>query len=176
MVVNHVDGLGPVCALELQVLAFLPVSRGDPAVETLLLGASKAEVCSPERHIVVAGCASPRPRGRLCNAAGACCPVEIVDELPGHLLFLIEAVVDIENLAKAEDLDLVIHHKAENLLLQFLDTAALVAMLPADVVEAEPEHGLAHVDSQVIRDIPMQGFRGCPRHERECALEPKGLR
>ena len=176
MVVNHVDPLGPVWVLEPQVLASLPVSRGDPAVETLLLGAAEAEVCSPERHIVVAGCASPRPQGRLCSAAGACCPVEMLDELPGHLLFLIEAVVDIENLAKAEDLDLVIHHKAEILLLQFLDTAALVAMLPADVVEAEPEHGLARVAIQVIRDIPTQGFRGCPRHGRGCALEPQRLR
>ena len=69
-----------------------------------------------------------------------------------------------------------IHQKAENLLLQFPDTAALVAMLPADVVEAEAEHDIAHGDIQVIRDMPMQGLRGCPRHERECALEPKGLR
>ena len=176
MVVNHVDGLGPVCVLEPQVLASLPGSREDPAVETLLRGAAEAEVCSPERHIVVAGCASPRPQGRLCSAAGACCTVEILDELPGHLLFLIAVVVDIENLAKAEDLNLVIHHKAENLLLQFPDTAALVAMLPADVVEAEPEHGLAHVDIQVIRDIPTQGFRGCLRHGRGCALEPQRLR
>ena len=113
MVVNHVDGLGPVCVLEPQVLASLPGSREDPAVETVLLSTDEAEVCSPERHIVVAGCASPRPQGRLCSAAGACCPVEILDELPGHLLFLIEVVVDIENLAKAEDLNLVIHHKAD---------------------------------------------------------------
>ena len=176
MVVNHVDGLGPVCVLEPHVLASLPGSREDPAVETVLLSTDEAEVCSPERHIVMAGCGSPRPRGRLCNAAGACCTVEILDELPGHFLFLIAVVVDIENLAKAEDLNLVIHHKAENLLLQFPDTAALVAVLPADVVEAEPEHGLAHVDIQVIRDIPMQGLRGCHRHERECTLEPKELR
>ena len=163
MVVHHMDGLGPACLLEPQVRAFLPGSRGDPAPETLILDAGEAKVCSPERHMPVAGCANPRP----C----AWCTVEILDELRGHLLFLIEAVVDIVNLAKAEDLDLVIHQKAENLLLQFPDTAALVAMMPADVVEAEPEHDLAHGDFQVIRDIPMQGFRGCPRHGRECALE-----
>ena len=58
-----------------------------------------------------------RPRDRLCSAAGACCPVEVLDELLGHLFFLIEAVVDIENLAMAEHLDLMMHYKAENLLL-----------------------------------------------------------
>ena len=66
--------------LEPQVLASLPVSRGHPAVETLLLGAVEAEVCSPQRHIVVAGCASPRPISRLCSAAGVCCPLEIFDQ------------------------------------------------------------------------------------------------
>ena len=168
MIVHHMDGLGPACLLEPQVLAFLPGSRGDPAPETLLLGAGEAKVCSPERDIVVAGSTTPR--------ACAWCTVEILDELRRHMFFLIEAVLNIENLAQAEDLDLVIHHKAENLLPQFPDTAALVGILPADVVEAEAEHDIAHGDIQVIRDIPMQGLRGCPRHERECTLEPKGLR
>ena len=58
MVVNHVDGLGPVCVLEPQVLASLPGSREDPAVETVLLSTDEAEVCSPQRHIVVAAEAS----------------------------------------------------------------------------------------------------------------------
>ncbi len=115
MVVNHVDQLGPVWVREPQVLASLPGSRLDPAVETVLSGAAEAEVCSPQRHIVLAGYASPRPQGRLCSASGACCTIEILNELAGHFPFHIAAVVDIENLAKAEDLDLVIHHKGENL-------------------------------------------------------------
>ena len=168
MVVHHINRLGPVCVHELQVLAFLPISRFDPAPETVLRDAGEAKVFSPKRNIVVARRAAPR--------ACACCTVEMLDELRRHLYFLIEAVLNIENLAQAEDLDLVIHHKAENLLPQFPDTAALVGILPADVVEAEAEHDIAHGDIQVIRDIPMQGFRGCPRHERECALEPKRLR
>ena len=77
------------------------------------------------------------------------------------MLFLIEAVVDIENLAMAEHLDLMMHYKAENLLL-FPDTAALVAMVPADVVEAEPEHDLANDAIHVIQDIRTPSFGGCP--------------
>jgi len=100
----------------------------------------------------------------------------MLDELRRHLYFLIEAVLNIENLAQAEDLDLVIHHKAENLLPQFPDTAALVGILPADVVEAEAEHDIAHEDIPVIPGIPIQGLRGCHRHKRECTLEPKELR
>ena len=66
--------------LEPQVLAYLPVSRGHPAVETLLLGAVEAEVCSPQSHIVVAGCANLRSISRLCSAAGACCLLEMFDQ------------------------------------------------------------------------------------------------
>jgi hypothetical protein len=111
MVVNHVDPLGPVLVREPQVLASLPGSRLDPAVETVLSGAAEAEVCSPQRHIVLASYASPRPQGRLCSA----CDVEKLDEPAGHFLFNIAAVVDLENFAKAENLDVVIHHKGENL-------------------------------------------------------------
>ena len=114
---------------------------------------------------MVAGCASPRP----CVSYF----VEILEELRGHKLLLIETIVDIEDLAKAEDVDLVIHQKAENLVLQFPDTTALGAMIPADVVETSAERDLADRGIQVLQDIPMQSFRRCLRHGRECALEQK---
>ena len=73
---------------------------------------------------------------------------------------------------------------AEHLLLQLLDTAALVAFRPADVVEGEPDCHLAHAKilvtpdflPQVTPDILPQEFREYPRHGRGCALKPQGLR
>ena len=114
---------------------------------------------------MVARCTRPRP----C----VCYTVEILEKLTGHTLLLIETIVDIEDLAKAEDVDLVIHQEAENLVPQIPDTTALGAMIPADVVETNAERDLADRGIQVFQDIPMQSFRGCLRHGRECALEQK---
>ena len=70
MTINDVDQLRPVLILEPEVLALLPDSRGDPAVETFVCDTFEATVRAPDGDIVVAGCASPCPYRRLSSAAG----------------------------------------------------------------------------------------------------------
>ena len=70
MTINDVDQLRPVVFLEPEVLAFLPGSRGDPAVETSVCDTFEATVRAPDGDIVVAGCASPCPYRSLSTVAG----------------------------------------------------------------------------------------------------------
>ncbi len=99
MSVNDVDRLRPAILLKHEVLAFLPGSLADLAIETVVVDTFEVKVRAPDGNIVVAKCATPRPYRRLSSDARPALLIKKLDDLANDIMRGVVVALVLENLA-----------------------------------------------------------------------------